>query len=253
MPPSVPNRRARRRLASRASAAVLVLAAALTAAAAPAETLPDPRDPKLNGAARVEALIARVKAEQAKIKTLEATFTQRQESSMLVEPDVSRGVFSYAAPDAVRWEYTAPKPISVVIDGEQMLTWYRDLGRAERIKVGRYSNQVLKYLGATGSFDTLLDYFRVKVAFPKDAGQAYRIELIPRYERIARRLSSMVVWVDPERYLPVRMRYVGGDGDVTEYEFRDLKVNARIPADRFEIDLPSGVEVREIDLARQGD
>jgi outer membrane lipoprotein-sorting protein len=243
----------RRRLAARAAAVVAALAAAFAAAAAPAEALPDPRDPKLSGTQRVEALIGRVKAEQAKIKTLEAAFTQRQESSMLIEPDVSQGVFSYEAPNAVRWEYTTPKPISVVIDGEQMLTWYRDLGRAERLKVGRYSNQVLKYLGASGSFDTLLDYFRVKVAFPDDRRSPYRIELTPRYERIARRLSSMVVWVDPERYLPVRMRYVGGDGDVTEYEFRDLKVNARIPAERFEMDLPANVEVREIDLARQGD
>ena len=247
-----PSRRPPCRLAALAAAGLLAAAGALTAAAAPAQAPPDPRDPKLSGAARVEALMARVKLEQEKIKTLQASFTQRQESSMLVEPDLSKGVFSYSAPDAVRWEYTSPKPISVVIDGEQMVTWYRDLGRAERIKVGRYSNQVLKYLGASGSFDTLLDYFRVRVAFPETAGDPYRLELLPRYDRIARRLSSMVVWIDPERYLPVRMRYVAGDGDVTEYEFRDLVVNGRIPAGRFDLDLPANVEVREIDLARQG-
>jgi outer membrane lipoprotein-sorting protein len=248
-----PFRRPTSRFAAFAAAGAIGLAGALAAAAAPAAAPPDPRDPKLSGAARVEALMARVKLEQEKIETLEAGFTQRQESSMLVEPDLSKGVFSYAAPDTVRWEYTSPKPISVVIDGEEMLTWYRDLGRAERIKVGRYSNQVLKYLGASGSFDTLLDYFRVRVAFPEDAGEPYRLELLPRYDRVARRLSSMVVWIDPERFLPVRMRYVAGDGDVTEYEFHDLKVNARIPAGRFDLDLPAGVEVREIDLARKGD
>jgi outer membrane lipoprotein carrier protein len=242
-----------RRLAVFAGASLIALSAAGGAAAAPAERIPDPLDPKLSGTARVQALIERVKAEQRKIRTLEASFTQRQESSLLLEPDVSRGVFSYEAPDAVRWEYTSPKPISVVIAGEEMTTWYRDLGRAERLKVGRYSNQVLKYLGASGSFDTLLDYFRVRVAFPDQPSEAYRLELTPRYDRIARRLSSMVVWIDQERYLPVRMRYVAGDGDVTEYEFRNLRINAGIPAERFDLDLPAGVEVREIDLARQGD
>jgi outer membrane lipoprotein carrier protein len=246
------SRRPSCRFAAFAAAGLLAAAGALAAAAAPAQAPPDPRDPKLSGAARVEALMARVKLEQEKVKTLQASFTQRQESSMLVEPDLSKGVFSYSAPDAVRWEYTSPKPISVVIDGEQMVTWYRDLGRAERIKVGRYSNQVLKYLGASGSFDTLLDYFRVRVAFPESASDPYRLELLPRYDRIARRLSSMVVWIDPVRFLPVRMRYVAGDGDVTEYEFRDLEVNGRIPAGRFDLDLPANVEVREIDLARQG-
>lgn len=242
-----------RRLAPPFLSCVAVLAAALSAAAAPAEAPPDPRDPKLSGTARVQALVERVKRAQQGIETLEASFTQRRESSMLLEPDVSSGVFSYAAPDAVRWEYRTPKPISVLIEGEEMLTWYRDLGRAERLKVGRYSNQVMKYLGASGSFDTLMDYFRVRVAFPDASGEPYRLELEPRYDRVARRLAGMTVWIDAERYLPVRLRYEGGDGEVTEYEFSNVKVNAGLPAERFEIDLPAGVEVREIDLARRGD
>ena len=157
---------------------------------------------------------------------------------MLLEPDVARGTFSYVAPDSVRWEYEAPKPISVVIDGEEMLTWYRDLGRAERLRVGRYSNQVLKYMGASGSFDRLVEYFQVRVRFPDADGEPYRVDLDPRYERIARRLQSMTVWVDGDRYLPVRLRYETAEGDVTEYEFHDLEVNPSIPSERFHLDLP---------------
>jgi outer membrane lipoprotein-sorting protein len=220
--------------------------------AAGAPKLPDPRDPALRGAEKVTALVERVKLEQSRIATLEARFVQRQESSMLVEPDVSQGVFSYAAPDSVRWEYLRPKPISVVIAGEEMTTWYRDLGRAERLTVGRYSNQVLKYLGASGSFETLMDYFRVTVAFPSDPAEPYRLELLPRYERIARRLESMTVWIDPARFLPVRLRYVAADGDVTDYRFEDLKVNQEIPRERFRLVLPAGVEVRDASVGRAG-
>lgn len=215
------------------------------------ETPPDPDDPKLSGSDRVEALIERVRYEQGRLESLEAEFVQRQESAMLLEPDVSRGTFSYVAPDSVRWEYAAPKPISVVIDGQEMLTWYRDLGRAERVKVGRYSNQVFKYLGASGSFDTLVEYFDVRVAFPADgAGEPYRLDLTPRFDRIARRLTSMTVWVDHERYLPVRVRYESAEGDVTVYEFESMKVNAKIPRERFELRLPAEVEVREVTLDR---
>ena len=226
----------------------LILLVAFSSAAA-GNSLPDPSDTSLSGAQRVEALIERVRLEQGKVASLQADFVQRQESAMLLEPDVALGTFSYVAPDSVRWEYTEPKPISVVIDGEEMVTWYKDLQRAERLRVGRYSNQVLKYLGASGSFDTLIEYFRVTVRFPQ-AGEPYRVELTPRYERIARRLSSMTVWVDPQRYLPVRMRYETADGDVTEYEFKDLQVNPVIPRDRFDLDLPSDVEVREVNLGR---
>ena len=120
------------------------------------------RDPRTvpAGSQRLPALVERVKAEQQKLKTLEARFVQHQESSLLAAPEKSTGVFSYAAPDRVRWEYQSPNPISVVIRGEEMTTWYRDLKRAETLKVGRYSNQVFKYLGASGNMQTLARVLR---------------------------------------------------------------------------------------------
>lgn len=235
-----------------AAVALLVLAAFVSPVLATESPVPDPTDVTLSASARLRALIDRVRIEQKGLTTLEADFVQRQESSMLVEPEVSRGVFSYAAPDRVRWEYQSPKPISVVIDGKEMTTWYRDLNRAETVKVGRYSNQVFKYLGASGSLDTLLDYFRITVTFPGASGRPYALVLVPRYERIAKRLDSMTLEIDPSSFLPVHLRYVTAVGDVTDYTFRDLKVNAGIPADRFELDLTGGVQVKQIDLDRSG-
>jgi len=232
--------------------AAALVAALLLIPTAGAADLPDPDDKSLTGGERVEALMERVRHAQKGIETLQADFVQRQESSMLLEPEVSEGTFSYVAPESVRWEYSRPKPISVVIDGQEMTTWYRDLERAERLKVGRYSNQVLKYLGASGSLDSLMEYFRVTVRFPEadDASEPYRIDLKPRYDRVARRLKSMTVWVDHERFLPVGLRYEAADGDVTEYEFRDMKLNAEIPDELFVLEMPAEVEVREIDLNR---
>src|SRR4029450_560191 len=145
--------------------------------AAKAPRIPDPLAPGLTGPQRLDALVERVKYEQRQLKTLEARFTQQQESSMLTAPEESKGVFSYAAPDRVRWEYLSPNPISVVIRGDEMTTWYHDLKRAETLRVGRYSSQVFKYLGASGSLQTLLQYFTVKLKLPEKKGDAYRLEL----------------------------------------------------------------------------
>lgn len=227
---------------------VLALSFAVPAFAAP--KVPDPSAPGLSGSQRLQALLDRVRLEQQKLKTLEARFVQHQESSLLAAPEDSKGIFSYAAPDRVRWEYQLPNPITVVIQGDQMTTWYRDLRRADLVKVGRYSNQVLKYLGASGNMQTLLDYFTVKLAMPEKKGDAYRLELIPRYARISKRLKSMTVWIDPELYFPTRMKYVEADGDITEYEFRDLRKNAPIPAERFVLKLPKEVQTRVLDLGQ---
>jgi outer membrane lipoprotein-sorting protein len=230
---------------------VLVLVAMALLAGVPSsaqQKLPDPSVPGLSGTQRLQALLDRVRIEQQKLKTLEARFVQHQESSMLAAPEESKGVFSYAAPDRVRWEYQQPSPITVVIQGDQMTTWYRDLRRADLVKVGRYSNQVLKYLGASGNMQTLLDYFTVKLSMPEKKGAPYRMALVPRYARISKRLKSMTIWIDPEVFFPTRMRYVEADGDTTDYEFRDLKKNAPIPAERFVLKLPKEVRTRTIDL-----
>lgn len=226
----------------------VALLLAVPAFAAKAPRIPDPLAPGLTGPQRLNALVERVKYEQRQLKTLEARFTQQQESSMLAAPEESKGVFSYAAPDRVRWEYLSPNPISVVISGDEMTTWYHDLKRAETLRVGRYSNQVFKYLGASGSLQTLLEYFTVKLKLSTKKGEPYRMELLPKYQRIAKRLKSMTLWIDDESFFPSRLKYIEADGDTVEYQFSDFKRNAPIPADRFVLKLPPGVETRVVDV-----
>ena len=180
----------------------LLLAAPVLAAGGRNQAPPDPLAAGLTGPQRLTALVDRVKLEQRELKTVEARFTQQQESSMLAAPEASKGIFSFAAPDKVRWEYSSPSPITVVISGDQMTTWYRDLKRAETLKVGRYSNQIFKYLGASGNLDTLLEYFTVRLKLPEKQGDPYRMELDPKSARIAKRLKSMTLWIDAATFFP---------------------------------------------------
>lgn len=220
------------------------------AAKKPAPLL-DPLAAGLSGPQRLEALLNRIRVEQQATKSIEARFVQQQESSLLVGKEESLGRFSYQAPDRVRWEYLKPKPMSVVIQGDEMTTWYHDLKRAEKIKVGRYSSQVFKYLGASGNMEALLGYFSVTLTLPAKKGEPYRMELAPRYDRIKKRLRSMSLSVDPELFFPTRVKYVEANGDSTEYVFKEFQRNVPIPADRFVLKLPPGVTTRAVDLGQK--
>jgi len=201
--------------------------------------------------ARLEVLVERMRLEQEKIRTLEASFVQRKESQLLLEPEESTGVFSYAAPDRVRWEYSDPTSISLLIHGDHMTTWYRDLGQVEQVEIGRHSQRVLEYLGAGSSLATLIEYFDVRLTLSDDRSRPMHLDLDPRFERVAKRLSGMGIWVDPESYLPIKLRYIEADGDVTEYEFTDYRVNEGVDSELFVLELPEDVEVRTIDLTRR--
>ena len=217
-----------------------------------AADLPDPRAEGLSGSERLEALVERVRLAQEELETLEASFIQIQENEFLLEAEEAGGTFSFEAPDRVRWEYTYPNPITLIVDDDTMTTWYRDLERAEKLKVGKYSSQVLKYLGAGSSIDSLLEYFNVRAAFPDDQSLPYRLELEPKFARVAKRLSSITIWIEPARYMPSRLRYVSGDGDTTEYRFGEITLNDELPADRFQLDIPESVEILVLDAEEAG-
>lgn len=225
---------------------LVVLSFAIPAASQ--DDLPSPFDGMLSPTERLQALADRIRRAHKTLETLEADFSQTKESALLIEPDHSEGAFSFAAPDRVRWEYSAPDPISLVIADRLMTTWYRDIGQAERAEIGEQSDRVFRYLGAGTSLDTLLRYFSVTMHLPPNRDDPVRLELLPRFQRVARRIQRLDLWLHPTLYLPVRLKYVEGDGDVTEYEFRNLRRNLGIPEDRFELHLPREVEVREVDF-----
>lgn len=242
----------RSRLAGLALAAWVFLGAAGAALAAPEPSLEggklDPMAEGLQPRERLDRLVERVKLEQSQIDTMSAEFTQDRASRVLLEPETSRGHFHYQAPDRVRWEYREPKPIVMTIRGDEMTTFFSDLGRAERASIGSYSEQVFKYLGASGSLETLMKYFSLTAEFPEAAGEPYRLRLLPRYSRIKKRLETMEIWLDSQTFLPTRLRYVEPSGDETVYRFENMVANAGVSEELFEVELPPGTDVRTIDL-----
>lgn len=213
-----------------------------------APQLASPFDRSLSPAQRLEALAARVRLAHETLETLEADFSQVKESALLVDPDRATGEFSYRAPDRVRWEYEDPDPISLVIADSTMTTWYRDIGQVEQAAVGAQADRVLRYLGAGTSLDTLLEYFTVTLRVANEETEPLKLKLAPRFERVAKRIREMELWLDPSLFLPVRLRYVEGDGDVTEYRFANFRRNEGIDPARFELEWPDDVEVRQIRL-----
>jgi outer membrane lipoprotein-sorting protein len=236
---------ASRRLLGRLLAVAATLATVATVAVAEP---PDPDAPGLSPDERLAALEARVAAAQEGLMSLEARFVQEKESPLLLEPETSRGRFSFRAPDRARWDFESPEEMVVVARGGEMLTWYRELGRAERVDLGERGAKLVELLSVGGSFDALKRRFDLRVSFPEAEGEPYRLELEPSSARLRRHLRSVTVHLHRELFLPVRVRYEEADGSVTDVRLEELDPGAEVPEGRFDVELPEGVEVREIGL-----
>ena len=211
----------------------------------------DPTAEELSIRERLNVLVERVKLEQNHVTTMSAKFRQEKTSAMLLEPATDLGLFYYRAPDQVRWEYEQPESMLVVINGEELVTYYVEQGVAERAAIGDISEQVFKYLGASGSLDKLAEFFEVTAYFPENAGDPYHLVLEPRYSRIERRLLGMEIWIDPENFQPTQFKYLQPGGDETLYRFDDLALNEDLADTLFEVELPEGVSVKTVDLGKR--
>lgn len=211
----------------------------------------DPTLAELSFRERLNLLVQRVKLEQSHVTTMSARFRQEKTSEMLLEPSTDLGLFYYRAPDQVRWEYHEPEEMLVVINGEELVTFYKEQGVAESASIGDISEKVFKYLGASGSLDKLAEFFEVTAYFPEGEGDPYHLVLEPRYSRIERRLLGMEIWIDPVSYQPTQFKYLQPGGDETTYSFEDIKLNEPLSDVLFEVELPEGVAVKTIDLKKR--
>ena len=227
---------------------VAVLIFCLLPISVSADSVPDPEAEGLTITERLEMLIERIKYEQRQLKTMEASFVQRKESVFLIEPEESNGQFWYQSPDRVRWDFEEPNETTVLIHTNTMLTWFKDLGTAEQVNVGKQADRVMEYLSAGNSLETLQRYFEIRTTFSKDENAPYKLELLPKFKRVEKKIKGMGIHLHRTGYYPVYLKYIEPDGDQTELFFEDVVINEIIEEQQFEVDLPPEVDVKVLEL-----
>lgn len=216
---------------------VLFLSAASTAAAASSR-------PKV---ITLDEVIRQASAKQKQITTLEADFRQEKVMAMMTEPQVSSGTFVYATPDRVIWTYTKPSPITMLISDGWLSTWYPELKKVEKLEISRYQDRIFRYMAAPGSLDELRKYFDFTFRQGKSDPE-YTLELVPKTKALQKRVRRITIWIDRDTLLTSRFEYIDGEGDLTRYEFSNVRINNSLPKSTFELRLPPDVRVEQVRL-----
>ncbi len=195
----------------------------------------------------LDEVIRRVQSQQQKTNTLEADFRQQKTLALLAKPEVSTGHFTFSKPNNVLWRYDAPKRVEMLIANGVLTTYYPDLRKAEQIEVKRYQDRIFKYMGASGAIDELASYFDFTFTNTADK-PSYVLDLTPKSKGIAKRVRHIRIWIDKKSYLTTQFEYTEGDGDITRYEFTNVRVNQPIEHSRFTLNLPSNVRIEQMKL-----
>jgi outer membrane lipoprotein-sorting protein len=195
----------------------------------------------------LDKVIKEVSARQKKVSTLQADFKQEKELALLAKPEISSGSFLYKKPNNVLWKYESPKPVILNISEGWMTTYYPQLNKAEKLDVRRYQDRIFRYMAASGALDELGKYFDFKFIESKSSS-FYTLELTPKNKIVGKRVKRIKIWIDSKSYLTTKFEYVEADGDLTRYEFTNIRVNEQIAPAAFELKLPATVRVEQMKL-----
>lgn len=210
-------------------------------------TLPASGASARGGENSLDDVIKRVQEQQTNTSSLEADFHQEKVLALLANPEVSTGRFVYSKPNNVLWQYDAPRRLQMLITNGVLTTYYPDLGKAETIEVKRYQDRIFKYLGASGAIDELGAYFNFTFSNRADLPH-FVLDLDPKSKGIAKRVRHIKIWIDKKSYLTTKFEYTEGDGDITRYEFTNIKVNAPVAPSRFTLNLPPNTRIEAVKL-----
>ncbi len=202
----------------------------------------------LRGGAKVDALVDLVVEHQRALISLDAGFVQDKISELLLEPVTSKGRFRFKAPDRVRWDYDSPDQMIVVFAGETLTTFRPDDEVAERITVPKKHRRFVRVLAGTQPLDELRAQFSMTLS-DQGTPNALVLTLKPIHRTLKRKLAQVRLEIDRILLLPVVVEYHEADGDSTRYEFIDLKPNAEVPDEVFELELGADVRVNDIKVS----
>ena len=161
------------------------------------------------------------------MQSMQCRFVQEKTSSMLAEPSVAEGTMHYAAPDRMRWEYTAPYAFALVVNGERLVK-VTD-GKAEVLEgnAGRMYQGMVNLIIGSASGKKLFDTTVFDIVFYDDNG-FWRTDMTPKRRDMKRMFSQLVFRFDKKTNGISRVEFVSANGDVTSIRFEEIKVNEAI-------------------------
>lgn len=178
-------------------------------------------------------------------------FTQTKSSEMLENDIVSEGKMAYAAPDKVRWEYTAPYRSLFIMNGDKVLTRNSSGEKQSKAKGGSLYTRISKLMTGllsagvpTGSASEGVSEENSKSAplfraegfdcTAEENSDGLHLKLVPAEQSAKRLFREVRVRIDKKTGVANKIEIEEKNGDSTTILCRNIKVNPEVDSALFE-------------------
>ncbi len=166
------------------------------------------------------------------LQTISASFVETSTSTLLKEPQVSRGTVVARRPNDVRLEYARPDARTVIIRGHTLsLDWPSRKMHGTR-DVGAMMRRASRFFGETSPAE-LRKHFDIAAAVASDRKGTWHVTFTPRRKQMREGVAKVHLWIDQSSLVlqAMKMDYAGGDSRLME--FADIRINPPVADDAF--------------------
>lgn len=202
-----------------------------------------------------DQVLDRIDSGSAKLRTLRADIEVKNWTDLLEEFDAGeRGHISIRKGDgktSLRRQIDLPQQSILLVQDGQALFYRPAIKEAVRYDINQGKNKpgsANLFVGFGTGKDALLEKFEIELSgTEKISGkETYVLEMTPRDERARAEYSQFVIWVDPDRGIPLRQVIRLPNNDYQQIDFGNIEINKKIADSEFRLDLPSDVVVKTL-------
>ncbi len=178
----------------------------------------------------------------AALRSLQAEFEQTYYSASLATPLLEKGKLFLQKPDMMRWEYLEPERNIYLYKEGISLAYFPEDNQLFRHALSPEEKNWAVFSLLAGRAKIIETYTVEAAEFPTDKKASVQLKLIPLEEG---ELSYILIEADPRTWLLEKAVFLDWAGNKQEFRFRAFKLNPRLDARLFELEVPPDCEVIE--------
>ena len=194
----------------------------------------------------VRAVVTNMQARYKKTKDLQADFKQQTRIEGFATPLISKGNVYIKKPGKLRWDYREPSVEEIYVTGDAVSMYVPEhnqvlIGELTKMTASRAPLQLLQGVANLEEEFTLVP----TAGDARGAGGLPLVTLVPKpgpHESV-QSMAKVVIEVHPNTYYLKTVAIYEKSGNVSTFEFTNLKANSGLKEDLFVFKVPPGVEV----------
>jgi outer membrane lipoprotein carrier protein len=180
----------------------------------------------------IPSFIAKIEKSSASLTSLQCSFIQQKNITLLAESVVSKGTLLYKKENMLCWEYLSPYYYLFVLNGDKVYIKNDKSISQFNTKSNALFKEISLLLVSSISGAGLIDPKKFNAVF-YESKPLVQVRLTPKNKTLKSFLSTIILYFEKEKYLVHSIEMIEPSGDTNTIVFSEAKLNQPINDEKF--------------------